>query len=175
MKIRSTGVLFLRFIAFSERGDLTRAALLLPGRPVFAADRPLTPRRSPMKYGPGISTIFAPALTWAGPTTRTSVSASIAVWFVRARGVDADNADFSVVFHGDAFRKYGFRPGQLVVHSDNGASMKTASTMALLEKNGIIFSHSRPRVSNDTPYSEFFFSTLKYQVQRQLTVSSRRP
>ena len=103
------------------------------------------------------------------------MSASIAVWFVRARGVDADNADFSVVFHGDAFRKYGFRPGQLVVHSDNGASMKTASTMALLEKNGIIFSHSRPRVSNDNPYSEFFFSTLKYQVQRQLTVSSRRP
>ena len=34
--------------------------------------------------------------------------------------------------------------------------------MALLEKNGIIFSHSRPRVSNDNPYSESFFRTLKY-------------
>ena len=81
---------------------------------------------------------------------------------VSARVFDADNADFAVRFLGDAFRKYGIRPGQLAVHSDNGASMKAAPTMALLEKNGIIFSHSRPRVSNDNPYSESFFRTLKY-------------
>ena len=40
--------------------------------------------------------------------------------------------------------------------------MKAAPTLALLEKNGITFSHSRPRVSNDNPYSESFFRTLKY-------------
>ena len=79
-----------------------------------------------------------------------------------ARVFDSDNADFAVRFLRDAFRKYGFGPGQLVVHSDNGASMKAAPTMALLEKNGITFSHSRPRVSNDNPYSESFFRTLKY-------------
>ena len=71
------------------------------------------------------------------------------------------NADFAVRFLEDAFRRYGIKPGQLVVHSDNGASMKAAPTLALLEKNGITFSHSRPRVSNDNPYSESFFRTLK--------------
>ena len=81
---------------------------------------------------------------------------------VSARVFEADNADFAVRFLGDAFRRYGIKPGQLVVHSDNGASMKAAPTLALLEKNGITFSHSRPRVSNDNPYSESFFRALKY-------------
>ena len=81
---------------------------------------------------------------------------------VSARVFEADNADFAARFLGDAFRRYGIKPGQLVVHSDNGASMKAAPTLALLEKNGITFSHSRPRVSNDNPYSESFFRTLKY-------------
>ena len=81
---------------------------------------------------------------------------------VSARVFVADNADFAMRFLGDAFRRYGIKPGQLVMHSDNGASMKAAPTLALLEKNGITFSHSRPRVSNDNPYSESFFRTLKY-------------
>ena len=54
---------------------------------------------------------------------------------VSARVFEADNADFAVRFLGDAFRRYGIKPGQLVVHSDNGASMKAAPTLALLEKN----------------------------------------
>ena len=79
-----------------------------------------------------------------------------------ARVFEADNADFAVRFLSDAFTQHGIKPGQLVVHSDNGASMKAAPTMALLQKNGVTFSHSRPRVSNDNPYSESFFRTLKY-------------
>ena len=43
---------------------------------------------------------------------------------VSARVFEADNADFAARFLGDAFRRYGIKPGQLVVHSDNGASMK---------------------------------------------------
>lgn len=69
---------------------------------------------------------------------------------------------FAVLFLGDAFRKYGIRPKQLVAHSDNGACIKAAPAIVLLEKNGITFSHSRPRVSNDIPYSESFFHTFKY-------------
>lgn len=53
---------------------------------------------------------------------------------VSARVFDADNADFAVRFLGDAFRKYGIRPGQLVVHSDNGASMKAAPTWLCLRR-----------------------------------------
>jgi putative transposase len=50
----------------------------------------------------------------------------------------------------------------LVLHSDNGSPMKAATFLATLEKLGIQSSFSRPRVSNDNPYSEALFKTLKY-------------
>ena len=51
----------------------------------------------------------------------------------------------------------------LVLHSDNGSPMKAATFQALLEKLGIQSSYSRPRVSNDNPYSEAMFRTMKYR------------
>ena len=51
----------------------------------------------------------------------------------------------------------------LVLHSDNGSPMKAATFQALLEKLGIQSSFSRPRVSNDNPYSEAMFRTMKYR------------
>jgi len=50
----------------------------------------------------------------------------------------------------------------LVLHSDNGSPMKAQSFQNLLTKLGITKSYSRPRVSNDNPYSESLFKTLKY-------------
>lgn len=58
--------------------------------------------------------------------------------------------------------KHYIRPRCLVLHSDNGAAMKAAETLGLLAVRGVEFSHSRPRVSNDTPYSESLFKTMKY-------------
>ena len=81
---------------------------------------------------------------------------------ISARVFEADNADYAAQFLLDAFHQYGIVPGQLVVHSDNGASMKAAKTQSVLTNHGVKFSHSRPRVSNDNPYSESFFRTLKY-------------
>jgi len=51
---------------------------------------------------------------------------------------------------------------QLVLHSDNGGPMKGATMLATLERLGVTASFSRPRVSNDNPYSESLFKTLKY-------------
>ena len=51
----------------------------------------------------------------------------------------------------------------LVLHSDNGSPMKAATFQVLLEKLGVQSSYSRPRVSNDNPYSESIFRTLKYR------------
>ena len=70
--------------------------------------------------------------------------------------------DNACEFLAQAFKKHHIKPRQLVLHSDNGASMKATDTLALLESNGVEFSHSRPRVSNDNPYSESLFRTLKY-------------
>lgn len=51
----------------------------------------------------------------------------------------------------------------LVLHSDNGSPMKAATFLATLEKLGVQSSFSRPRVSNDNPYSESLFKTMKYR------------
>lgn len=50
----------------------------------------------------------------------------------------------------------------LVLHSDNGAPMKSVTFKAKMEELGIMGSYSRPRVSNDNPYSESLFKTMKY-------------
>ena len=52
---------------------------------------------------------------------------------------------------------------QVVLHSDNGSSMKGATMLAMLQTLGIMPSLSRPAVSNDNPYSESAFKTLKYR------------
>lgn len=49
-----------------------------------------------------------------------------------------------------------------VVHADRGTSMTSKSVADLLEDLGVTRSHSRPKVSNDNPYSEAWFKTLKY-------------
>ncbi len=51
---------------------------------------------------------------------------------------------------------------QLILHSDNGGAMKGATMLATLQKLGIVPSFSRPRVSDDNPFSESLFKTLKY-------------
>lgn len=51
---------------------------------------------------------------------------------------------------------------QLTVHSDRGAAMKAKSLALLLSDLGVIKSHSRPQVSNDNPFSEAQFKTVKY-------------
>jgi putative transposase len=51
---------------------------------------------------------------------------------------------------------------QIVLHSDNGGPMKGATMLATLERLGVLPSFSRPSVSDDNPYSESLFRTLKY-------------
>lgn len=55
----------------------------------------------------------------------------------------------------------------LVLHSDNGSPMKGATMLETLYKLGITPSNSRPRVSNDNPYAESVFKTLKYRPNYQ--------
>jgi putative transposase len=62
----------------------------------------------------------------------------------------------------DAIARHQVPPGQLRVHADNGSSMTSNPVVELLTFLGIGRSHSRPHVSNDNPYSESQFKTLKY-------------
>jgi putative transposase len=60
-------------------------------------------------------------------------------------------------------RRQGVQEGQLVIHSDRGTSMTSKTVALLLADLGITKSLSRPQVSNDNPYSEAQFKTLKYR------------
>ena len=57
----------------------------------------------------------------------------------------------------------GVSRNQVTLHSDNGGPMKGATMLATLQKLGVVPSFSRPSVSNDNPYSESLFRTLKYR------------
>lgn len=63
----------------------------------------------------------------------------------------------------DTFRKHAIAPGQLTVHSDRGSPMIAKPLALLLADLGVARSLSRPRVSNDNPFSESHFKTLKYR------------
>ena len=62
----------------------------------------------------------------------------------------------------DAVARHQVPPGQLRIHADRGSSMTSNPVIELLAFLGIGRSHSRPHVSNDNPYSESQFKTLKY-------------
>ncbi len=62
-----------------------------------------------------------------------------------------------------ACQEHGIARGQLTLHADNGAPVKGATLLATLERLGVAPSFSRPRVSDDNPYSESLFKTLKYR------------
>jgi putative transposase len=62
-------------------------------------------------------------------------------------------------------QKQQIQPQQLTLHADRGSSMRSKTVALLLSDLGITKSHSRPHVSNDNPFSEAQFKTLKYQPQ----------
>ena len=62
----------------------------------------------------------------------------------------------------DICHREGILPEQITLHSDNGGPMKGATMLATLQELGVVPSFSRPSVSNDNPYSESLFRTLKY-------------
>ena len=62
----------------------------------------------------------------------------------------------------ESTRKQAIERGQLTVHADRGSSMSSKPVALLLADLGVTKTHSRPSVSNDNPFSEAQFKTLKY-------------
>jgi transposase InsO family protein len=75
---------------------------------------------------------------------------------------DNELAEHASVLIGKTCLVEGIREDGLVLHADNGGPMKGATMLATLQKLGIVPSFSRPSVSDDNPYSESLFRTLKY-------------
>ena len=80
-------------------------------------------------------------------------------WMLAAR----ESARLAEKLIAESCERQGITPGQLTVHADRGAAMTSKPVALLLADLGVTKSHSRPHVSNDNPYSEAQFKTLKYR------------
>lgn len=76
---------------------------------------------------------------------------------------DAESSALAGKLIAETCERQGIQPGQLTIHADRGSSMKSKPVAMLLADLGVTKTHSRPHVSNDNPYSEAQFKTLKYR------------
>jgi putative transposase len=74
-----------------------------------------------------------------------------------------ESAELAERLLGETVRKHNIVAHQLTIHADRGTSMASKSVALLLADLGVTRSHSRPHCSNDNPYSEAQFKTLKYR------------
>jgi len=80
-------------------------------------------------------------------------------WTVQQR----ESEDLAKDFIEETIMKYDIPPGQLLLRADRGKVMRSKLVSTLLEDLNVSKTHSRPYVSNDNPYSESQFRTLKYR------------
>jgi putative transposase len=80
-------------------------------------------------------------------------------WMIAPRETSALAEEFIA----QTCRNQNIEPGQLTIHADRGSAMTSKPVAFLLADMGVTKTHSRPHVSNDNPYSEAQFKTLKYR------------
>jgi len=80
-------------------------------------------------------------------------------WLVAER----ESAELAEQLIADTVARHDIEPGRLTLHADRGTSMRSKPVAALLVDLDIVKSHSRPHVSDDNPYSESQFKTMKYR------------
>jgi putative transposase len=80
-------------------------------------------------------------------------------WMLAAR----ECSELAEQLTGDTIEKHNITPGTLTLHADRGTSMRSKPVAALLIDLDVAKTHSRPHVSDDNPYSEAQFKTLKYR------------
>lgn len=80
-------------------------------------------------------------------------------WMVARR----ESAELAKDLIGETCMRQGIEEDQLIIHSDRGSAMTSKTVALLMSDLGVIKSLNRPHVSNDNPFSESQFKTLKYQ------------
>jgi len=128
-----------------------------------------------VSYRPKQHVATGPCQVWSWDITylKTSVKGLffylymiVDVWsrkVIAAQVFAEESMDHSAMLLAHACMIHGVQPEELVLHSDNGGPMKGATMLATLHKLGVTPSFSRPSVSNDNPYSESLFRTMKYR------------
>jgi putative transposase len=86
-------------------------------------------------------------------------SRAVVGWLIAER----EDALLAEALIAETCTKEGIRPEQLTIHADRGSAMTSKVVAQLLADLGVAKTHSRPHVSNDNPFSEAQFKTLKYR------------
>ena len=86
-------------------------------------------------------------------------SRAVVGWMIAER----EDAELAAILIADTCTKEGITPQQLTIHADRGSAMTSKAVAELLVDLGVAKTHSRPHVSNDNPFSEAQFKTLKYR------------
>ena len=76
---------------------------------------------------------------------------------------EQESASLAKTLIAETCARQGIQPDQLTIHADRGGSMTSKPVALLMADLGVTKTHSRPHVSNDNPYSEAQFKTLKYR------------
>lgn len=106
--------------------------------------------------------------TYALYTVLDIYSRYVVGWLV----ADREDAELAKDLIQAACRQQGVLPAQLILHADNGSPMKAKTFSQLLVDLGIQESHSRPYTSDDNPFSEAQFRTMKYHATYPATFGS---
>lgn len=86
-------------------------------------------------------------------------SRAVVGWLIAER----EDAKLAEILIAETCTKEGIAPQQVTIHADRGRAMRSKVVAQLLSDLGVTKTHSRPSVSNDNPYSESQFKTLKYR------------
>lgn len=134
------------------------------------------PSRAPTKsHRPGEFVATKPNMVWTWDITYLKASIRgtffylymiLDIWSRKIVGwevFEEESSELAAWLIEAACRSEGVERNTLTLHSDNGGPMKAGTTLAKLQELGVIASFSRPRVSNDNPYSEACFRTVKYR------------
>ena len=133
------------------------------------------PSRPAITWRPREHVAEGPNQVWSWDITylRTAVRGSffylyliLDVWsrkIMGARVYREESKELAAELFARTCRRHDLDPQGIVLHSDNGGPMKGSTMLATLERLGVVASFSRPRVSDDNPFSEALFRTLKYR------------
>lgn len=143
-----------------------RAAGLLRHR---AASRPANPRPQKEHVATGPNQVWSWDITYLRSPVRGAFYYLYLVEDVWSRKIvgcavhERESHELAADLIATICEREGIHRGNLVLHSDNGAPMKGATMLATLQRLGVVPSFSRPGVSDDNPFSEALFRTLKYR------------
>ncbi len=145
---------------------LLREAALLSHR---ERSRPAVTWRPKEHVATGPHQVFSWDITYLRSAVRGSfyyLYLILDVWsrkIMAAKVYHEESMDLASELFEHTCRRHDLDPEGVVLHSDNGGPMKGSTMLATLQRLGVVASFSRPRVSDDNPYSEALFRTLKYR------------